>query len=177
VGARGQRTRNLAEDYNYFRDYDPSIGRYVESDPMGLEADLNTYSYVVSSPLTLADPLGLEPGGPYHSPASTRCSRFNTCAAIRGKMHELERMINSHQGWDWHNPPPRGGGRHATEIGELWRAYARCQEIYAQKKCKDDGGGGMTCGENCQKTLVAIRDAVTGAIVILSVCIAAATAP
>lgn len=46
--------------YNYYRDYDPSIGRYVESDPIGLAAGLNTYAYVDSDPLALLDPSGLE---------------------------------------------------------------------------------------------------------------------
>jgi RHS repeat-associated protein len=45
--------------YNYFRDYDPAIGRYVESDPIGLFGGLSTYAYVSDSPLGSADPLGL----------------------------------------------------------------------------------------------------------------------
>jgi RHS repeat-associated protein len=46
--------------YNYFRDYDPSVGRYVESDPQGLAAGLNTYSYGLDSPVGLSDMYGLD---------------------------------------------------------------------------------------------------------------------
>jgi RHS repeat-associated protein len=49
--------------YNYFRDYDPAIGRYVESDPQGLAAGLNSYSYVTANPLGDFDFFGLEPDG------------------------------------------------------------------------------------------------------------------
>jgi RHS repeat-associated protein len=54
------RETNLA--YNYFRDYSPDIGRYVESDPIGLDGGLNTYSYVGGDPLRASDPNG-EIGG------------------------------------------------------------------------------------------------------------------
>ena len=45
--------------YNFFRDYDPSTGRYVESDPIGLDGGLNTYVYIDNQPLSYIDPLGL----------------------------------------------------------------------------------------------------------------------
>jgi RHS repeat-associated protein len=56
--------------YNYFRDFDPNIGRYAESDPIGLQGGLNTYLYVTSNPLASFDPFGLSkiPGWPQGLP-------------------------------------------------------------------------------------------------------------
>lgn len=44
--------------YNYYRDYDPSLGRYIQSDPIGLRGGVNTYGYVYQNPLRYSDPSG-----------------------------------------------------------------------------------------------------------------------
>ncbi len=48
-----------ALNQNWFRDYDPTIGRYTQSDPIGLGADTNTYIYSRNSPIFTMDPTGL----------------------------------------------------------------------------------------------------------------------
>jgi len=44
--------------YNYFRDYDPQTGRYVQHDPEGLSDGPNPYAYAGLNPLAFFDPDG-----------------------------------------------------------------------------------------------------------------------
>ncbi len=46
--------------YNYFRYYDPSTGRYVTHDPIGLYGGFNTYGYAYQNPLYWIDLFGLD---------------------------------------------------------------------------------------------------------------------
>ena len=71
--------------YNYYRDYDPQTGRYVQSDPIGLDGGLNPYLYVSSNPLGAIDPFGL---------VDTVDSRI-TALAGQGRLAELRNLVEA----------------------------------------------------------------------------------
>ncbi len=48
--------------YNWNRYYNPAIGRYISSDPIGIDGGLNTFLYAIASPVMYDDPRGLDAG-------------------------------------------------------------------------------------------------------------------
>ncbi len=56
----GQVTDASGLFYNYQREYESRVGRYTQSDPIGLIGGISTFTYVGSNPQLATDPEGLE---------------------------------------------------------------------------------------------------------------------
>jgi RHS repeat-associated protein len=105
--------------YNYFRDYDPSAGRYLQSDPLGLTAGVNTYSYVNSSPIGLSDPLGLVPGCGPDRCAQLRARILANSAKLTTKISKYNPIADARGGFPtWGGKLTKPGG-HYKQILEL----------------------------------------------------------
>ncbi len=133
--------------YNYFRDYDPQTGRYVQSDPIGLAGGINPYVYVNLNPLSFRDPLGLEISGIPASPEG----------ALRKGPQEIGRELGAEAFGFFYGiqcaqqcvrlrNPPRGLTRYLTAIDI-------CQELIPPAALAHPQGkvALLTCAKTCEE--------------------------
>ncbi|WP_429000886.1 RHS repeat-associated core domain-containing protein [Stenotrophomonas maltophilia] len=78
---------------NYYGDYDASVGRYVQSDPIGIAGGIATYGYAESSPIQLSDRFGL--ASCYYS---IRDERMECFPSTEGKQYLSIRVASGNNG-------------------------------------------------------------------------------
>jgi RHS repeat-associated protein len=151
VGFPGQ-TQTLSDlYYNRYRDYDPTLGRYIQADPIGLAGGNNPYAYAANNPLRWIDPDGLQTIGGVGVPPgscplyyylwlrgkqSRACAgeKIQTCVegmTLEEMSVQIERRIECAQLRSKLNSECFAGGDvgHTIAVDQLWKGVARCQSV------------------------------------------------
>jgi RHS repeat-associated protein len=165
-------------NYNYFKDYNPMIGRYIEADPVGIKNGRNhLYIYALNNTISLFDEMGLDantwtygeirawaiysstdfssPAGLADAKASIAavCGRGNPCNSVDGTYATTPEDRAA-----WNNIVNATGGEDQSNGGSLmcvgtencWFVH-RCYKCCGGKKTLIDRGNNL---QSCGTTIV-----------------------
>jgi|GEM_PF-1776598 len=126
--------------YNYFRDYDSHIGRYLESDPIGLLSGLNTYGYVDADPVSQVDRLGLFSWA--HHVHMTQNAARRSCPKLMPGLPNLVASVDFQTG----SQLPQNAYRHAMRngiTGESAEDAARATDSHIESELRQCTPAGL----------------------------------
>ena len=109
---------------NWFRNYDPNTGRYVQSDPLGLLGGINTYEYVDENPLIYSDPSGLF-SGYYHEQITERAEKQMGMTGFQGLPQDVSGVDNIP-----HSQDPQNSYWHAMSNGLTHESPQHAEKLF-----------------------------------------------
>jgi RHS repeat-associated protein len=140
--------------YNYFRDYESSTGRYIESDPNGLLGGMSTFGYASAAPTSQIDPYGLE-SAPVFDP------RLNLSPSWLGANNCYSYAIN--RGGKTGHPLFGGSGLQPGESSGEKFTSVTCADIRAAaiRDGAMEAEKGEACGASCPEGYHLIKLMIT----------------
>ena len=136
--------KESGENYNFHRYYQADISRYKQSDPLGLYADVNLFSYSYENPMTYFDATGETP---FIGLPALYCLRFPKIC------REILRCISS----------PEACRKKLCKFGNL--IYDSCHQIYPCRPCGEScvqSQGKMVFLSGCYALRVAMSRCYAG---------------
>ncbi len=158
-------------NYNMARDYDSAIGRYVESDPLGIKPGVNTYAYVRNNPESYNDPTGLQAASTWGCDGMGHYVPFvvdkNPCTAACTRAHEEQHIADYTARWGsgacLNKPPgyiPTAPENRPAGYGWPYHHYTECRAYKAEVACLKNVEGKCECKQAAHARLYSAEEGV-----------------
>ena len=142
--------------YNEQRYYDPSLGRYLRNDPIGLEGGVNTYAYAQQNPLMYVDPDGRAPHRWADGNYSDNDGQDNPGWSVQINRAQGQIGYGLSQGWQYSPAIMIGAGEGVALFGLLKQGFKSVTKgetttLYravSQGELKDISKDGFRMGNN-----------------------------
>ncbi len=146
--------------YNFHRYYDPSPGRYLTPDQIGLDGGVNLFIYVLNNSIMHADPTGLIKPLPPNKTRLRDCNpdEYKSCSNMCGSK-----------------------GVESCKVSQTWRVIERRERLTvwgrvdSPMSCSCDDPDEEFCGEGCRKVLKVVSDVATEMLTIMIIIVCSQT--